>query len=63
MKTYTLSKINGKTPNITVTQKTFPKRVGWTVVDSWPADDAPPTSGDVRSHNDWERRNGRAMGR
>lgn len=64
MKTYSLSKLDGgKTPNVRVTQRTYPKRKGWIVVDSWPANDQPPTTSDVRAHNDWENRNGRAMGR
>ena len=61
MKTYTLSKLdNSVTPNKTVTQRTRPVRVGWTVVDCWPAKDQPPTCSDARPHNDWARRNGRS---
>ncbi len=61
MKTYILSKLDTITPTKKVTQATRPNRVGWTVVDCWPAKDQPPNNSDARSHQDWERRNGRAV--
>jgi hypothetical protein len=60
MKTYVLNRLDGKTPAKKVTQSTYPRRKGWTVVDSWPANDQHPTTSDGRAHNDWDRRNGRA---
>lgn len=53
MKTYALSKLDGKTSAKFVTQSTYPKRKGWTVVDSWPANDQPPQTSDARAHQAW----------
>lgn len=60
MRTYVISKLDNRTETKRLTQATRPNRKGWTVVDSWPANDQPPTNSDARAHNDWERRNGRA---